>query len=178
MSQIDLTDLPRITTVEIHEDNAGGLWLRPIGQGIVIEVPPNGAALADCRLYGSGWHASDSPEAVYPETAVLDRPEGHDQPRHIATYEAATDTLAVHDEHLIGRAGRRYLGIDPDGTPLAPGDSLDDNPQGGYDPDDLGNMDAEYDARDELDEPADGAWPGGGAPDIAHRQDAARRLKR
>lgn len=101
----DLTDLPRASHIEIYEDDAGGLWFRPVGQGIVIEIPDTGDALSDCRLYGDGWDAADSPEAVYAEDEIL-----RHEPRHVATYRPDRDRLEPIDEHLHGAAARRYLG--------------------------------------------------------------------
>lgn len=104
----DLRDLPAASHVEIYEDNAGGLWFRPVGQGIVIEMPDTGDALSDCRLYGTDWDAADAPDAVYPEDEVL-----RHAPRHVATYRPDRDALDTEVEpHQMGTSARRYLGLD------------------------------------------------------------------
>lgn len=116
---IDLTTLPRITTVEIYEDNAGGLWFRPVGQGIVIEMQQDGDALTDCRTYGTEWDAAGCEAHVYPEADVL-----AGDPTHIATYRAATDALTVEVQpHTLGKAAMAYIA--PDASDLVPCRSAD-----------------------------------------------------
>ena len=50
--------------IQILEDSAGGVWLVPEGEGIVIgvgnEEAGTPAAESDARLYGQGWDASDA----------------------------------------------------------------------------------------------------------------------
>lgn len=106
-------EIPRATHVEIYEDNGGGLWFRPVGQGVVIEMPATGDALSDCRLYGTDWTASECPEAVFPEAELL-----RHEPRHVATYRPGSDRLEI-ETTTPGSAAQSYLGVDEVGEPHA-----------------------------------------------------------
>lgn len=109
----DLRALARFDRIEIHEDNAGGLYLRPVGQGIVLQVWASGDALTDCRLYGIDWTAEDClPDHVHPVNGFTTG-----APTHVATWWAGGRTSGggTRPEALeltglpLGAAAREYI---------------------------------------------------------------------
>jgi len=97
-----------VSRIEICEDNAGGLWLVPIGEGIMIEMPETGDALTDCRTYGDDWDRTTSPPSVWP----LNDDELDDMVL-VATYDTRSrDWTHDLDPESMGRAARTYFGID------------------------------------------------------------------
>ena len=104
----DLSQIP-IGRIEIYEDNAGGVWVVPVGQHLAITVPANGDALSDCRTYTTHWWPHDDIAMWGPQADRIT-----DEARHIATYRADVDRLHVHDAPLIGHAGREYIGLRDD----------------------------------------------------------------
>jgi len=100
-----LTAAP-VECIEVYEDNAGGVWLVPVGHGIAIDMtaacPP---ALMDCRLYGRSWFAGDNPDRVCAASEIIDHTT-----LHVATYNPTTDQMEVHeDEHFVGPDARKYI---------------------------------------------------------------------
>jgi hypothetical protein len=103
--------------IRVYEDNAGGLYLVPNGEGIAIGgLDPDTCATTDCRLYRDTWAPEDGPHHVYPASIV-------DDATHIATWDG--DRMRVEYRRdgspYAGLAGSRYLGL---------GDGYDDGDEG------------------------------------------------
>lgn len=107
-----------MTRIDLYEDNAGGLWLVPEGEGIAIEMPRDGDFLTDARPYRDSWGPEEYAESVYPvEGADLavqipwsqqPDPLSLDAMDLVATYRTEGDALEIHESSL-GLAGREYL---------------------------------------------------------------------
>ena len=99
-------------SIELYEDNGGGLHLAILSEGIVIhglEQAEEARLWADCRGYGVEWTAGSggfdtSPVKSFP-TWDIDAP---DAPRLVATY--TPDGIEL--ENTPHRAARRYIGLD------------------------------------------------------------------
>ena len=102
---------------EIYEDNGGGLFFAPGNDDILIEMPQDGDALTDCRMYLDSWCSHDFPENRHVRTD-----DWVNAMKLIATWDSRKNRLAIETDRngrsMAGSAGREYLGID-DGPPNA-----------------------------------------------------------
>ena len=86
--------------IDIHEDNAGGLYLHLVGPGVVVDgVAEDGTALADCRLIRAWIEDAAFDGHCWPAEAI-------GEARLVAVYDH-NDEITTHEP--MGYAARRYI---------------------------------------------------------------------
>lgn len=97
-------------TIDLHEDNGGGLWFVVQEEELAIVMPASGDFLTDARLYRDSWFPEDFPDSVfYVDEGMMEFL--HDpQTRHVATYRTDKDELTLHiPPEKMGNSATEYL---------------------------------------------------------------------
>jgi hypothetical protein len=109
-----------MTTIDLYEDNAGGLYLHCVGGKTVWVVGGMGSTFGeDCAgmvELGTGDWTADS----LPASDILGRQGEASSPILIATWQGGDITFVRNDysgSMLAGSAGREYLGLPRRGGP-------------------------------------------------------------